>query len=222
MSVLNALDSLIAKIDDSKEGLSSSDVKCVDLTSNFKWFNAPTTFDVKPNKLSMTCEYNTDLWQTPDINRDSGHFFYTTIEGNFISYVKITGEYDKMYDQIGIMIRKDIKNWVKCGIEYIDVQNVSAVVTKTYSDWNLARLDSNPKSIYIKLSRDKAKIMVEYSLDNNKYYLLRKFQFFDSKLQIGLMGCSPKRANNDKKFKCLFENFVLIKTDSNVKDPCQD
>jgi regulation of enolase protein 1 (concanavalin A-like superfamily) len=61
--------------------------------------------------------------------------FYQKIKGDFIVEVKVRGKYQELYDQAGIMVRLDEANWLKCGIEFFEgVQQVSAVVTRDYSD----------------------------------------------------------------------------------------
>ena len=62
---------------------------------------------------------------------------------DFVASVKVTGQYKALYDQAGLMLRLDDQNWIKTGIEYVDErQNVSAVVTREFSDWS--RLSPEP------------------------------------------------------------------------------
>ena len=91
------------------------------------------------------------------------------------------------------------------------------------TDWNVTPIEKNPKSIELKVTRSKAKIIIQYRLPyrKNKWYLLRKFQFFDTPLQVGLMSCSPQRKDKNSKFKPLFKNFSLTKMDD-INDPVPD
>ena len=50
------------------------------------------------------------------------------------------------------MVRLDEENWLKCGIELVEgVQQVSAVVTRDYSDWSIVPMPSNPTSIWLRI-----------------------------------------------------------------------
>ena len=108
---------------------------------------------------------------------------------------------------MGVMIRLDEKTWVKTGIEYVDGQaNISAVVTHEYSDWNMIQLNSNPKSIWIKVKRRTDALEIYYSLDHTNYQLMRIAYFPEKTLcQVGLMAASPKGEG----FKAVFENFLI-------------
>merc|ERR1712154_170719 len=124
---------------------------------------------------------------------------------------------------MGLMIIKDKSNWVKTGIEFIDCQHVSCVVTKEFSDWNVSRIEDNPKFIELKLTRIQAKIIIEYRLPNNpKWFLSRKFQFFADALQVGLMSCSPQRKDISNKFKARFVNFCCEESSVPLNDPVPD
>ena len=70
--------------------------------------------------------------------RDTGHFHYQAITGNFSATVKVTGQYEVLYDRAGLMIREDERTWLKCGIEFVGgMQYASTVVTREHSDWSL-------------------------------------------------------------------------------------
>jgi regulation of enolase protein 1 (concanavalin A-like superfamily) len=80
--------------------------------------------------------------------------------------VKVSGEYQELYDQAGIMVRLDEANWLKCGIEFVEgVQQVSAVVTRDYSDWSVVPLPHNPASLWVRVTRRGTAVEVQYSLD---------------------------------------------------------
>lgn len=75
------------------------------------------------------------------------------------------------------------------------------------------------------MTRSKAKIIIQYRLPYNKtkWYLLRKFQFFDDELQVGLMSCTPQRKNNNDRFKPQFNNFsLMIINEDEIDDPVPD
>ena len=112
-----------------------------DLSRNMKWLNKPSessSIRIQPDSLTFKADLETDFWITTDITRHSGHFYYVdAVSDNFVMYTEIVGEYGVLYDQAGLMILKDANNWIKTGIEFMKCQQVSAVVTKSMSDWNV-------------------------------------------------------------------------------------
>ena len=140
-AALSLVDVLIWTIDNYKskdDNKDDEEFKTTDLTQNdMKWLNEPSdksSIEIKSDSLIFACDIETDFWITPDLNRHSGHFYYLdNVDGNFSAYVEIFGEYQTIYDQMGLMLISDKNNWVKTGIEFIDQQHVSTVVTKQYS-----------------------------------------------------------------------------------------
>jgi regulation of enolase protein 1 (concanavalin A-like superfamily) len=55
--------------------------------------------------------------------------------------VRVRANYDALYDQAGIMIRLDERNWLKVGIEKSDGQcQLSSVLTIDRSDWAIGAM----------------------------------------------------------------------------------
>ena len=129
------------------------------------------------------------------------------MEGNFTAKVKIIGEYRDLYDQAGLMLRVDEKNWLKCGIELVDdIQQLSAVVTRDYSDWSILPMPNNPNVIWLKVTRQDEAIEIYYSLDGQQYNLLRMtYLSLLETIDVGIMCASPK----GKGFITTFENFKI-------------
>ncbi|MDR6197716.1 DUF1349 domain-containing protein [Siphonobacter sp. SORGH_AS_0500] len=173
------------------------------------WFNTPKTWNGDAQKLTMTVEPNTDFWRIThyDFIRDSGPFYYQEVSGDFEASVKVSGQYQELFHQAGLMVRIDSKNWIKTGIEYVDgVQNVSAVVTREFSDWSVVPRHDSPPSIYLKLLRKGDYVQIEYSFDNQKFEMLRLAYFPPKvKAQIGMVAAAPGK----KSFPVVFENFVV-------------
>ena len=71
------------------------------------------------------------------------------------------------------MVRVDEAKWVKGGMDVGGVQQVSAVVTREYSDWSVAPLPSNPAAICLRLTRYGLAIEIHYALDSVKYQMFR-------------------------------------------------
>jgi hypothetical protein len=141
-----------------------------------EWYNEPPVFHIQGDKIYVTSGAKTDFWRQTHYGfiRDNGHFFYQQVKGDFIVEAKISGEYRELYDQAGIMVRLDEANWLKCGIEFVEgVQQASAVVTRDYSDWSVLPLPNNPASIWMRVTRKGETVEMQYSLDGDRYAMLR-------------------------------------------------
>lgn len=177
--------------------------------SSMQWLNPPKQWSGDAQKLSLTVEPNTDFWRIThyDFIRDSGPFYYQELTGDFEATVKVTGQYRELFHQAGLMVRIDAKNWIKTGIEYVDgVQNVSAVVTREFSDWSVVPRHDSPASLWLKLLRKGDYVQIEYSFDNQKFEMLRLAYFPPGvKAQIGMVAAAPGKES----FPVVFENFVV-------------
>ncbi|MCW3464139.1 DUF1349 domain-containing protein [Chitinophaga nivalis] len=175
-----------------------------------EWYNEPRRWAGDHRQLQVTVEPDTDYWRVTHYNfiRDSGPFCFTTVSGDFEANVKISGAWQELYHQAGLMIRTDAANWIKTGIEYVDgVQQVSAVVTREVSDWSVVPRQDNPAAIWIKLLRKGDYVQISYSFDQAHFALLRLAYFTPQvSVQIGLVAAAP----GSLPFEALFEDFTVV------------
>lgn len=175
-----------------------------------QWYNQPPFWNEQDGILTVTSGAKTDFWRKTHYGfiRDSGNFYYQQVTGDFIALVKITGQYQTLYDQAGLMIRLDETTWLKCGIEFVDdVQHVSAVVTRDYSDWSFVPMSHNPTSLWLKLLRKGETVQVLYSLNGEQYTMLRMAYLTEAEtVQVGLMCASPESEG----FSVTFEEFQIM------------
>jgi regulation of enolase protein 1 (concanavalin A-like superfamily) len=152
---------------------------------------------------------NTDFWRLTagGYVRDSGHFYYQHQIGDFQADVCFKGEYQAMYDQAGLMVRVNEATWLKCGIELVHGrQQVSAVVTREYSDWSMIALPGEPEYIWLRVHRRGNTIEIHYALDGHDYQLLRQTYLSQAEaMDVGLMCASPEGHG----FLVRFEDFTL-------------
>jgi hypothetical protein len=174
-----------------------------------EWSNDPSVWKVEGDTIHITSGSKTDLWRQANYGfiRDDGHLFYQKIKGDFIVEVKVRGEYQELYDQAEIMVRLDEANWLKCGIEFIEgVQQVSAVVTRDYSDWSVVPLPNNPASLWVRVTRRGTAVEVQYSLDGEQYTMLRLAYLTPVEtVSVGVMCASPEGNG----FPMTFEGFKI-------------
>jgi len=160
-----------------------------------EWYNEPPEWTTAGDVITVKAGAHTDFWRkTHDGGiRDTGNFYWQPVSGNFVAEVKITGEYATLYDQAGLMVRLDEKTWMKCGIEFFqDVQHVSVVVTREFSDWSVIRLAQNPESIWMRVVRTDFTLEVYYSLNGSDYTMLRQAYLSpQADLQVGVMVAAP-------------------------------
>ena len=174
-----------------------------------KWYNEPPVWKHQEQTLTVTSELNTDFWRKTHYGfiRDTGHFYYQEVTGDFIADVKIIGKYEVLYDQAGLMIRENDLTWLKSGIEFVeDVQYASVVVTREYSDWSVVQLPQNPTSLWLSLERRGGSVEVKYSLNGEQYTMLRLAYLTEAEtVQVGPMCASPEREG----FQVVFEDFQI-------------
>ncbi|KLT66432.1 DUF1349 domain-containing protein [Pedobacter sp. BMA] len=174
-----------------------------------QWFNEPAKWEIKNNSLVMQVTPNSDYWRISHygFTVDDAPFLYSNYGGEFEVKVKLTGAYKARFDQMGLMIRTDHKNYIKTGVEFVDGKfNVSTVVTHDKSDWSVLTLDQVPPFIWVKVIRRLDAVEIFYSLDDKTYVMTRNAPLEDnSPVMVGLMAASP----DGNGFEATFEKFKI-------------
>ncbi|WP_409416425.1 DUF1349 domain-containing protein [Flavobacterium sp. PS2] len=173
------------------------------------WFNEPEKWQIKDNSLIMQVTPKSDYWRISHygFTVDDGPFYYSMYGGEFETKVKLTGNYKNRFDQMGLMIRVDEKNYIKTGVEFVDGKfNISTVVTHEKSDWSVNVLDKVPPFVWIKAVRRLDAVEIYYSLDDKNYILTRNAPLQDNiPVMVGLMAACP----DGNGFEAKFENFSV-------------
>jgi len=177
--------------------------------NKMQWFNEPEKWEIKNNALIMNVTPNSDYWRISHygFTVDDAPFYYATYGGEFEAKVKITGNYIARFDQMGLMIRVDEKNYIKTGIEFVDGKfNISTVVTHHKSDWSVKTLEKAPPFVWIKEVRRLDAVEVFFSYDDKNYIMTRNAPLQDNTpVMVGLMAASP----DGNGFEAKFENFTV-------------
>eukprot|EP00980_Cylindrotheca_fusiformis_P010851 scaffold2462_cov127-Cylindrotheca_fusiformis.AAC.8 len=193
--------------------------------TSWTWYNDPLHWAIvsEEGDLYVKVPSKSDYWENtyyPEgkggYQADSAPFYHTTYSGNFVATVKFTGRYINLYDQAGIMVRVDAKNWMKCGIEYTSGQHASTVITRDgYSDWSILAVRQqrprrgDPVSIYFQVKRIGGAILTYYSFDGIEFTKIRMgFLTDEASVQIGLVAAAPSPEGDG--FEVIFSNFELL------------
>lgn len=185
----------------------------LDALKDFEWYNEPE--NVRFNDLGMvvTSRPKTDFWQSThhQFHKDDGHFFFSRVNGDFTLDVKWHFENAGKFNQCGLMLRVDERNWFKLSLmsEKNEEPKLGTSLTNFgYSDWAILELAESIKDIWYRLKCYKGDYIAYYSLDGEVYKQLRLFHLVNdhSGIKVGAYVCSPQHSD----FECVLEllNFA--------------
>lgn len=181
------------------------------IKENNKWIFQPKQFQISQDKISITTEPNTDLWQRTyyGFRNDNAPALLLPIKEKYFSF-KVRTDFDskRRFDQCGVIIYQDSDNWFKASIEYEneDFQRLGSVVTnKGYSDWATTDIPAKQKHMFCRLSRRQSDFCIECSYDGMVYKQMRIFHLFsgDDEINVGIYACSPEESS----FNAVFSEF---------------
>ena len=165
--------------------------------NNGIWLNEPKAWKADESGLTMTTDAKTDFWRETHygFTRDSGHFLAIKAPSRFTCQLRIRGKFEQLYDQAGIMVRVNERQWVKAGIELSDGRAMlSSVLTDGTSDWATGPYEADASDFWMRATVDKGVLRLQVSRDGTYWPLVRlcPFPVADSYL-VGPMTCTPER-----------------------------
>ncbi len=168
------------------------------------WLNAPGTWELDGGRLRVVTDAKTDFWRETHygFTRDSGHFFGCDAPGAFTAQLRVRARYDALYDQAGVMVRLDARNWIKAGIERSDGQALlSSVLTLGRSDWATGAYDGDPTDFWVRATVGDGVLRLQLSPDGRRWPLARLAPFPEAaSYRVGPMCCTPERAGLEVEF----------------------
>jgi hypothetical protein len=181
------------------------------LPTGFFWFNEPARYQLGAG-LEIFTNPRTDFWQTTHygFQRDDGHCLLTKQAGDFSLMAHVEFRPQEKYDQCGLMVRGDAKNWIKVSTEFEngDCSRLGSVVTNLgYSDWATQDIPSTHRQMWYRICKDGNDFLLENSFDGQKWLQLRithlhtQYEY----LEIGVYACSPI----GKDFWCRFDLLTI-------------
>ncbi len=185
----------------------------MDLQS-FRWLREPRDYVVSQDRVEITTQPHTDLWQRTyyHFRNDNAPVFQMETTERFFSFTVKTdfsGSHHR-FDQCGIVMYLDNENWLKASVEYENdvFQHLGSVVTNQgYSDWATTEIPAQKKRMWYRFSRREADYCVECSEDGKTFRQMRICHVHKGadRIRFGIYACSPE----DSSFTAVFSHFRL-------------
>ena len=119
---------------------------------------------------------------------DDGDALLLGCEGDFRVTMRLACDLESLYDQCGLMVRVDERNWLKAGVEVDGGAWFSVVETREHSDWSKQAIGS--WNVEFTLWRDGDTLRVGL-VHEEATHLVREL-VFDGPVAVGPYSCSPK------------------------------
>ena len=182
--------------------------------SALTWVRQPAEFTITPEKITITTEPHTDLWQRTyyGFRNDNAPVLQLQTREEFFSFTVKTdfSSSHHRFDQCGVAVYLDSENWLKGSIEYEneEYQRLGSVVTNAgWSDWATTDIPATVKTMWYRLSRRKSDYCIESSPDGIHFRQMRicHLQAGGGDIRFGIYACSPE----DSSFRAEFTDFSL-------------
>jgi len=182
-------------------------------TEKLTWTRAPKEYAVEEDRVRITTEPETDLWQRTyyGFQNDNAPVLQMTTDERFFSFtVKTEFASKRRFDQCGIVLYLNSDNWLKASIEYENeqYQRLGSVVTNLgYSDWATTDIPATVKSMWYRLSRRESDYCVECSEDGVHFKQMRICHLWEGAgtIRFGIYACSPEESS----FEAVFSHMEL-------------
>ena len=162
-----------------------------------QWLNPPISAVKSGNEFIVTTAFESDFWRQTSygFTHHSGHALLNDFPNESSLELTWMLDYDQQFDQAGLFIYSDERNWIKAGIEFADGQpQLGAVVTIENSDWSVAPVHEwMGREVHLRISRSGDALTVRAKCDGD-WQLVRLAPLDPSKnWKAGLHCASPTR-----------------------------
>lgn len=190
--------------------------------THMTWIRPPKEYAVTPERVEITTEPFTDLWQRTYYhfrNDNAPVLQFTTAEKYFSFVVKTEFQTKVRYDQSGVVMYLDSENWLKASVEHEnrEISRLGSVVTNDgYSDWASVDVDASVDSIWFRLSRREEDFCIENSFDGVHFKQMRICHVGKAKedVSFGVYACSAE----DSSFTASFSHMELMECQWHAHD----
>ncbi len=183
-------------------------------TGKMEWTRAPKKYEIEEDKISITTDPHTDLWQRTyyHFRNDNAPLLQMESDENYFSFIVKTDfrKSHHRFDQCGIVMYLDSENWIKASVEYENesFQHLGSVVTNGgYSDWATTEIPADRKVMWYRFSRREDDYCVECSDDGKSFSQMRiaHMEKGKGKIRFGIYACSPE----DSSFEAVFTDMEI-------------
>ncbi len=169
------------------------------------WLNPPARTWQEDGDLLVEARESSDFWRVTSYGfvHDDGHALLRPLPDGSAVEVTFTLDYDRQFDQAGVLVRGDEEHWVKAGVEVSDgVPQVGAVVTLGRSDWSVAPAPQwHGRDVTVRVSRAGDALTVRARADGDSWQLVRVAPLPPGDLLAGPFCCAPTRAGLVVRFR---------------------
>jgi hypothetical protein len=181
--------------------------------------NAPEAAVEEGGALRVTARRGSDFWRTTSYGfvRDSGHALLTDFPTGTSVEVGFVAAFEELYDQAGLLVRVDERNWVKAGVEMSDgLPQLGAVVTRGESDWSLGPVPEwLGRRVTVRASRVGDAVTFRARCEDGPWRMIRLAPLApDARVTAGPFCCAPERSG----LTVRFEDFVLGPADRSLHE----
>jgi hypothetical protein len=162
------------------------------------WLNPPPEAVPGPDLVVAAAE-SSDFWRTTSYGfvHDNGHGLLLPFASGSAIEVTFRLDYDRQFDQAGVLMRADERHWVKAGVEVVDgAPQLGAVVTHEMSDWSARPVPGwHGADVTIRVSRAGDALTVRARLAGGEWQFVRLAPWpADLAAWAGPYCCAPTRA----------------------------
>ncbi|MDG4793735.1 DUF1349 domain-containing protein [Micromonospora sp. WMMD1082] len=167
--------------------------------SEGSWHRQPVRAVEEPDGgLSVEPGAGSDLWRHTSYGfvHDDAPALLTPFPAGSAVEVDFRLDWTEQFDQAGVLVRVDDRNWVKAGVEVSDGQpQVGAVVTRDLSDWSVAPVpDWAGRQVTVRVSRAGDALTVRARVAAQPWRLVRLAPLApEATAWAGPYCCSPSR-----------------------------
>ena len=157
----------------------------------FTWINEPARWAIDATgQLGWDTRPISDFWRNTGgvVGADDGDAFLRECVGDFAVRMQLNCHFESPYDQCGLMVRVDERNWLKAGIELDGGAWFSVVETHENSDWS--KQASSGGGVEFAVWREGDTLRVGLVVDGVTQ-LVREL-LFDGPVTVGPYSCAPK------------------------------
>ena len=179
-----------------------------------QWTRPPRQFTVGADRIEITTEPHTDLWQRTyyHFRNDSAPLLQWETEERYFSFVVKTdfSQSARRFDQCGVVLYLDSENWLKASVEYENeaFQHLGSVATNNgYSDWATTAISADVKTMWYRFSRREDDFCIECSTNGVDFSQMRICHMYAASdvISFGIYACSPEESS----FTAVFSDMKI-------------